>query len=156
MANLLALLAEKAQARPKGTTIYPPAFAPCVAGRLKRPLGDIFGLKNFGVNLTTLDPGSASALLHRHTLADEFVYVTDGELTLVTSEGEALLTTGMCAGFPAGGAAHHLVNKSSRPASYLEIGDRREGDEASYPNDDLKVASVDGKWRITRKDGSPY
>jgi uncharacterized cupin superfamily protein len=156
MANPLALLAEKAQARPKGATIYPPAFAPCVAGRLKRPLGDVFGLKNFGVNLTTLDPGAMSALLHGHTVADEFVYVIDGELTLVTSEGEAILTAGMCAGFPAGGIAHHLINKSNRPASYLEIGDRVAGDEASYPNDDLKVVSVNGQWRIMRKDGSPY
>jgi uncharacterized cupin superfamily protein len=156
MANPLALLAETATAKPKGTTIYPPAFAPRVAGRLKRPLGDVFGLKNFGVNLTTLDPGAMSALLHAHTVADEFVYVVEGELTLVTSDGEALLTAGMCAGFPAGGAAHHLVNRSNRPASYLEIGDRAEGDEASYPNDDLKVAWVDGKWRIMRKDGSLY
>lgn len=137
-------------------TIYPAPFAARVAGRLKRPLGDVFGLKNFGVNLTRLEPGAVSALMHGHTLQDEFVYVLEGELTLATPEGETVLTPGMCAGFPAGGAAHHLINASDRPASYIEVGDRSPGDEASYPLDDLQATMTPEGWRITRKDGTPY
>ena len=108
------------------------------------------------MNLTTLQPGSQSALKHRHLVQDEFVYVVSGELVLVTEFGEAMLTAGMCAGFAAGGAAHHLANRSSASATYLEIGDRRPGDSAEYPDDDLvAVRSTEG-WRFTHKDGTPY
>ena len=137
-------------------TLYPAPFRQRVAGRAKRALGDAFGLKNFGVNLTELAPGAESALMHRHVRQDEFVYVVEGEIVLVTDEGEATLTAGMCAGFPAGGRAHHLVNRSDRPASYLEIGDRTPGDGAHYPNDDLAAEFTQTGPRFTRKDGSDY
>ncbi len=103
---------------------YPEPFFSRMAGRTKRPLGDLFGLTNFGVNLTTLAPGAMSALLHRHTTQDEFVYVLEGELVLVTDEGETPLKPGDCAGFAKAGIAHQLVNRSDAPATYLEIGDR--------------------------------
>ena len=136
---------------------YPEPFASMVKGRIKRPLGDLFGLKNFGVNLTTLAPGAVSAAHHRHSRQDEFVYVIKGELTLVTDSGETILRPGMCAGFPAGGTAHHLVNRSSREGVYLEIGDRTAGDSVTYPVDDLKAAlGPDGTWVFTHKDGTPY
>jgi uncharacterized cupin superfamily protein len=136
---------------------YPPDLAAKVAGREKRPLGDRFGLKNFGVNLTRLAPGAASSLRHAHEEQDEFVYVLEGEPTLVTDAGATPLAPGMCAGFPAGtGNAHHLVNRTERDVLYLEIGDRSPGDSASYPDDDLlAVLGGDGKWRYTRKDGTP-
>ena len=136
---------------------YPPDLAAKVAGREKRPLGDRFGLKNFGVNLTRLAPGAASSLRHAHEKQDEFVYVLEGEPTLVTDAGATPLAPGMCAGFPAGtGNAHHLVNRTERDVLYLEIGDRSPGDSASYPDDDLLAAlGIDGKWRYTRKDGTP-
>jgi uncharacterized cupin superfamily protein len=136
---------------------YPPDLAAKVAGREKRPLGDRFGLKNFGVNLTRLAPGAASSLRHAHEKQDEFVYVLEGEPTLVTDAGATPLAPGMCAGFPAGtGNAHHLVNRTERDVLYLEIGDRSPGDSASYPDDDLlAVLGGDGKWRYTRKDGTP-
>ena len=136
---------------------YPPDLAAKVAGREKRPLGDRFGLKNFGVNLTRLAPGAASSLRHTHEKHDEFVYVLEGEPTLVTDAGATPLAPGMCAGFPAGtGNAHHLVNRTERDVLYLEIGDRSPGDSASYPDDDLlAVLGGDGKWRYTRKDGTP-
>ena len=85
-----------------------------MAKREKRPLGDLFGLKNFGVNLTRLAPGGESALLHRHSKQDEFVYILDGEPTLVTDGEEVTLSPGMCAGFPAQGLAHQLVNRTDR------------------------------------------
>ena len=136
---------------------YPLDLAAKVAGREKRPLGDRFGLKNFGVNLTRLAPGAASSLRHAHEKQDEFVYVLEGEPTLVTDAGATSLAPGMCAGFPAGtGNAHHLVNRTERDVLYLEIGDRSPGDSASYPDDDLLAAlGDDGKWRYTRKDGTP-
>src|SRR5262245_65853370 len=93
---------------------YPAPFAARVAGRSKRPLGDLFALKNFGVNLTTLAPGGASALFHRHSHQDEFVFVLEGELVLVTDAGEELLQPGMGVGFPAGGPAHDLSNRPDK------------------------------------------
>lgn len=136
---------------------YPPVFAARVAGRTKRVLGDIFGLRNFGVNLTELRPGAISALHHVHSRQDEFVLVLDGEAVLVTGEGrETLLRPGDCAGFPAGADPHHLENRSSSPVRYLEVGDRTEGDEASYPEDDLVALRVDGGWRFCHKDGRSY
>jgi uncharacterized cupin superfamily protein len=138
-------------------TVYPEVFASRVAGREKRPLGDFFGLQNFGVNLTRMAPGSQSALRHSHAKQDEFIYVLEGAVTLITNSGEQELTAGMCAGFRAGtGDAHHLVNKSPSDVLYLEIGDRTPGEVVEYPDDDLKIISVDGKWRVSRKDGSSF
>ncbi|MEQ9554549.1 MAG: cupin domain-containing protein [Rhodospirillales bacterium] len=136
---------------------YPEPFFSRMAGREKRQLGDLFGLGNFGVNLTRLAPGGESALLHRHTRQDEFVYILEGAPTLVTEDGETELSPGMCAGFPAGGSAHHLVNRTAADVLYLEVGDRTPGDAASYPRDDIQARmGDDGKWLFTRKDGSPY
>jgi uncharacterized cupin superfamily protein len=139
-------------------SVYPAMFHERVSKREKRPLGDVFGLTVFGVNLTTLKPGGMSALRHAHTRQDEFVYVLEGEPTLVTNSGETPLTPGMCAGFKAGtGDAHHLVNRTSKDVVYLEIGDRGTGDEAAYPDDDIvAIKSPDGKRVFTRKDGTPY
>jgi uncharacterized cupin superfamily protein len=39
---------------------------------------------------------------------------------------------------------------------FIEIGDRTAGDEASYPDDDLKAELIDGKWRFSHRDGTPY
>lgn len=152
----LAIEAALAPARAKPSN-YPEPFASRMTGRIKRPLGDLFGLANFGVNLTRLIPGGESALLHRHSRQDEFVFVLEGRPTLVTDAGEVELAPGMCAGFAAGGVAHHLVNRTSEDVVYLEIGDRTSGDEASYPADDLKASMAgDGQWMFTHKDDTPY
>ena len=136
---------------------YPEPFASRMGARKKRPLGDLFGLKNFGVNLTELAPGGQSALLHSHSKQDEFIYILEGQPTLITEDGEVGLAPGMCAGFAAGGSAHHLVNRSDGPVLYLEIGDRLPGDSASYPRDDIQaVQDEQGQWRFTHKDGTPY
>lgn len=136
---------------------YPEPLAARVAGRTKRVLGDLFGLTNFGVNLTTLAPKAMSALRHAHAKQDEFVYVLEGTATLYTDEGTTQLTPGMCAGFRFGtGNAHHLVNETDRDVVYLEIGDRTPGESASYPDDDLQVIEVDGKKRWGHRDGTPY
>ena len=137
---------------------YPEPFFSRMNGRLKRPLGDLFGLTNFGVNLTKLVPGGQSALRHAHTRQDEFSYILEGSPTLITDEGETLLQPGMCAGFKAGtGNGHHLVNRTASDVTYLEIGDRTAGDEGSYPDDDIQaVLDSSGKWVFTHKDGRPY
>ncbi len=135
---------------------YPEPFASRMAGRVKRQLGDAFGLTNFGVNLTTLEPGAESALLHVHSVQDEFVYVLEGTLTLVTEDGEHRMVTGDCIGFAANGGAHQLVNRSNAPATYLEIGDRLPHDAGSYPRDNLVATMTDTGWVFTRKDGTPY
>jgi uncharacterized cupin superfamily protein len=137
---------------------YPEKFRARVAGRDKRPLGDLFGLTNFGVNLTRLAPGAESALRHAHARQDEFVYILEGRPTLITDEGETELEPGMCAGFKAGtGDGHHLVNRSKQDVLYLEIGDRTPGDSAVYPDEDLQVVQdAQGNWRYLHKDGTPY
>src|SRR6186713_2910749 len=117
--NTGAITAIEAPVRSKPST-YPEPFFSRMAGREKRPLGDTFGLKNFGVNLTKLSPGGESALLHRHSKQDEFVFILEGEPTLVTDRGEIQLTPGMCAGFPAAGLAHQLVNRTDHDVVYLE------------------------------------
>ena len=152
----IAIAAAKAPPRAR-PSIYPEAFASRMTGRVKHPLGDVFGLANFGVNLTRLRPGGISALRHAHTKQDEFVYVLSGTATLLTDEGRTALGPGMCAGFKAGtGNGHCLVNETDDEVVYLEVGDRTPGDEGVYPDDDLKALLVDGKWKFTRKDGTAY
>lgn len=137
---------------------YPEPFFSRMSGRIKRPLGDVFGLSNFGVNLTLLAPGGESALRHAHTKQDEFIYVLEGRPVLVTDAGETQMTPGMCAGFKAGsGDGHHLINRTESDVVYLEIGDRSAGDSAIYPEDDIQAAlGPDGRWIFTHKDGTPY
>lgn len=136
---------------------YPEPFASRMAGREKRQLGDIFGLANFGVNLTRIQPGGISALRHAHSRQDEFIYILEGTPTLITDAGETLLQPGMCAGFKAGdGNGHHLVNRSDSPVVYLEVGDRTAGDNGYYPDDDINAHFEDGQWRFTHKNGSSY
>lgn len=152
----LAVVAAEVAPRSKASS-YPAPFAALIEGREKRQLGEVFGLGNFGVNLTRLAPGAQSALMHRHKTQDEFVYVLEGEATLVTDRGEMILRPGMCAGFPKGGVAHHLVNRSGKDVVFLEVGDRSAGDVGSYPNDDLVAEQdADGGWVFKRKDGSEY
>ncbi len=143
---------------PAKNTIYPQPYASLMEGRAKRKLGDHFGLTNFGVNLTQLAPGSISALLHHHSKQDEFVYILEGTPTLLLGEHEYLLSPGDCVGFKAGtGVAHQLVNRSAVQVAYIEVGDRTEGDEVEYPNDDLKATQLpNGVWAFAHKDGRPY
>ncbi|QKE39372.2 cupin domain-containing protein [Ferrovum myxofaciens] len=140
------------------STTYPEPFASRMVGREKRPLGDIFELSNFGVNLTRLIPGACSALRHAHSKQDEFVYILVGCPVLITDQGETLLSPGMCAGFKAGtGNGHQLVNRANEDVLYLEVGDRTAGDSATYPDDDLQAAlDNDGEWQFLHKNGTPY
>ncbi|MGQ9871518.1 cupin domain-containing protein [Leptodesmis sp.] len=149
-------IAAKSIPAPLGKTIYPKPYAALLQGRLKRKLGKYFGLTHFGVNLTHLLPGAISALAHSHSQQEEFILVLEGSPTLVLGQEEFVLQPGDCYGFQAGtGLAHQLVNRSEASVTYLEIGDRIEGDEVEYPNDDLKATQLpNGEWALTRKDGS--
>jgi len=154
--NPIAVTASEAPARTKPSN-YPEPFASRMVGREKRPLGDLFGLINFGVNLTRLAPNAVSALRHAHTKQDEFIYILQGYPTLHTDEGRTQLSPGMCAGFKAGtGNGHCLINETSEEAVYLEVGDRTPGDEGSYPDDDIKALLVESKWKFFHRDGTPY
>ena len=138
-------------------TAYPAPLDAPVKARRKRPLGDAAGLTRFGVNLVELPPGCWSSQRHWHTRQDEFIYVLEGEVMLITNAGEQVLTPGMCAGFPAGVAdGHHLVNCGSAPARFLEVGDRLPGDAGHYSEIDLAARSGRTPYVFTRRDGSTY
>jgi uncharacterized cupin superfamily protein len=137
---------------------YPGRLKEVVGARIKQRLGDAVGLTRFGVNLVRMPPKSWSALRHWHTHQDEFIYVLEGELTLVTDSGRQTLKPGHAAGFPAGrNDGHHLINESGRDAVYLEVGDRPASEKVYYPEEDL-VAEVDGPGgaRFVHRDGRPY
>jgi uncharacterized cupin superfamily protein len=153
---IVAITAADAPQRTKPSN-YPEPFASRMSGRAKQPLGDLFGLTNFGVNLTRLAPNAVSALRHAHTQQDEFIYILQGHPTLQTDAGKTQLSPGMCAGFKAGmGNGHNLINETQQEVVYLEIGDRSPGDEGTYPDDDLQALLVAGKWQFTHKDGTLY
>ena len=142
----------------KGSGYPPPFDAPCAA-RTRQRLGDAGRLSDFGVNRMTLPPGSWSSQRHWHSEEDEFVYLLEGEVTLIEDGGETVLRAGDCAAFPKGtGNGHHLINKSSAMAVYLEVGSDHAADVVSYPDADVDMhydpAAHGGKF--TRKDGTPY
>jgi len=138
-------------------TPYPAPFDRVVRGRERKRLGNAAGLDQFGVNLTTLRPGAASALRHWHEKEDEFIYVLEGELVLVEDGGETILRAGDAAGFKANsGNGHHLVNKSTRNAVYLEIGTRSKHERVEYPDVDLVAVRDEKGMRFTHKNGGSY
>lgn len=139
---------------PRQGSGYPPPFdAPCAA-RTRKRLGNAGGLHDFGVNLMTLPPGGWSSQRHWHSHEDEFVYILEGELTLIENGGETLLHAGDCAAFPKGtGNGHHMINRSSTTAVYLEVGSRSRQD-TTCSDVDMMSSSADG--RFVHKDGTPY
>jgi len=139
------------------STVYPAEYAGRLDGRIKRALTERLGLSQFGVNITTLEPGAISSQRHWHMQEDEFILIMSGEVTLVTNDGEQLLTTGMAAGFPRGdGNGHQLVNKGTAPATYLEIGTRSPDDDVEYPDIDMRGVKRDGRYRFFHKSGEPF
>ena len=148
---------DPASVAPRIGSGYPEPLRALCATREKRVLGDPLGLKSFGVNLVRLPPGAASALRHWHSLEDEFVMVLEGEAALVTDTGERVLGPGMTAGFPAGKSdGHCLVNRGSRDVVYLEVGDRRSGDERRERNVPYGLQCRDRRRVFTHRDGTPY
>ena len=140
---------------PRTGSGYPEPYRSRVLPREKRALGDAAGLTKIGVNLTRLSPGRESSMRHWHDKEDEFIFMLEGVVVLRTDEGEQILTAGMCAGFPAGVKnGHQLVNRSGRPAVYLEVSNRDEEDGGEYSDADVDLRFI--KRKFTRRDGTPY
>jgi uncharacterized cupin superfamily protein len=141
----------------KSGTFYPAEFQAECLGRHKQALGDVIGLTQFGVNITRISPGSASALRHWHENEDEFIYILEGELVLAENGGEIVLKAGDAAGFKAGsGNAHRLVNRSSRDAVYFEVGTRAKSEKVHYPDVDLVMERDEKSRRYLHRSGEPY
>ena len=141
----------------KEESSYPQSFRDAVKGRRWHSLGNAVGLTQFGVNLVELAPGSWSSQRHWHTHEDELIYVLEGELVLVTDEGEQTMTAGAAAGVPAGKEnGHHLVNRSDEPARFLAIGSRSRADSCHYPDIDLIERQDASGYYYTHKDGTRY
>jgi uncharacterized cupin superfamily protein len=144
----------------KTGSIYPDPYAAMMRGRSSLRLGEAGGLTQFGVNLVTLEPGALSSLRHWHHHEDEFVWVVEGECTLIQDEGETVLRPGDCAAFPAGDPnGHHFQNRTDRPARFLVIGTRAPSETAVYSDVDLMVhvtPGPNGRAEFTYKDGTPY
>ena len=138
-------------------TIYPEPYAQEVAGRSSRRLGDAGGLTQFGVNLVMLEPGAKSSLRHWHENEDEFVWITEGECTLIDDDGEHVMRPGDCAAFPAGSTnGHCFVNKSGKPAAFLVAGTRAKTEVAHYSDLDFLLHIGGGETRMTYRDGTPW
>lgn len=136
---------------------YPTAFRHVTDGRTRQALGDAAGLTQFGVRLTRLAPGAASALRHWHSSEDEFIYILEGTPTLITDAGEERLNSGDAAGFPAGDEdGHQLVNHSDAEVVYLEIGSRAAQDYVAYSDVDMQVLRAPGRSFFLTKSGLPY
>jgi uncharacterized cupin superfamily protein len=132
---------------------YPAPFHATGMDKFRRQLGLAGGLTQFGVNRLTLKPGVWSSQRHWHTREDEFTFVLEGEVVLVTDAGEEVLRAGDCAAFKAGDPdGHHLINRSDRDAVVLEIGSSIAGDEVDYPDIDLRADDAG----YSHKDGTPY
>lgn len=144
----------------RNMSYYPEVYARRVLPREKRAVGDAFGLTKIGMNHTTLMPGRESSMRHWHTHEDELVYVLEGELTLVSDDGEQVLTAGMAVGFKAGNAnGHQFVNRSAAPVRYLEVSNRDPDDTAFYSDPDVDMAyhkDANGKGAFTHRDGTPW
>jgi len=153
------MIGKQAEALPaRNACGYPEPFRSHVLPRETRALGDVFGLTRIGANLTTLSPGKVSSMRHWHDREDELIYVLEGEITLITDEGEERLSAGMVAGFAAGARnGHQLVNRSDRPARYLAVSNRDPADTAYYTDVDLAYKrEADGGVSYAHKDGTPY
>lgn len=148
-----------AKLTPVTGSTYPKEHAgPCL-GRHALRLAQAAGLTQFGVNLLTLSPGSWSSQRHWHSHEDEFVYLLEGEVVLVTDAGEELLRAGDAAGFKAGDRnGHHFQNRSAAPARLLIVGSRNDADHGEYSDIDMKFlpGRYSGGGGYRRKDDSKF
>jgi uncharacterized cupin superfamily protein len=141
----------------KSGTFYPDEFKAECMGRHKQALGDAVGLTQFGVNITRIEPGQASALRHWHEQEDEFIYMLEGELVLAENDGEVTLKPGDAAGFKAGnGNGHRLINRGKVDAVYFEVGTRSHHEKVHYPEVDLVLVRDDNGRRYLHRNGEPY
>ena len=142
------------------TCTYPAPYDAHCKGRSRQALGDAGGLTQYGVNLTRLAPGAASAHKHWHKNEDELIYMLEGEAVLVEDDGETVLRAGNVATFKAGvEIGHMLVNRGDEDAVFLEVGMRADEEVSTYTNPeiDLKMAKASGgSWVAYKKNGEKY
>jgi uncharacterized cupin superfamily protein len=116
-------------------TSYPPPHDEKCRGRKTWALTKRYGLTQFGVNRVELAPGAWSTQRHWHKTNDELVVVVEGEVVLVTDEGEETLRAGDCVAFKMGDPnPHHLQNRSDKPAVFYDIGGRDMYDVSTFPD----------------------
>ena len=138
-------------------TIYPDVMAKEIQGRSNIALGNVFGLTQFGANITTLKPGAWSSHRHAHAEEDELLVALEGEMVLVDNHGRHPFRSGMVAGFKAGdGNAHQVINETDKPAKFLVIGTRSATEFVVYADVDMKAVKTAGNFVVTRKDGSSF
>jgi uncharacterized cupin superfamily protein len=139
----------------RGSRYPSPYDEPC-RDRMRYRLGDLAGLTQFGVNLTRLSPGAWSSQRHWHTREDEFVFIVEGEVVLITNAGEEVLRAGDTAGFKAGeDDGHQLCNRSDRDAVILEVGTRLpDEDQVFYSDIDMQLN--DRSVGFVRRNGEPF
>lgn len=148
---------DKAKCPVKTGSIYPEPYASEMAGRSSLRLGQAAGLRQFGANLVTIEPGGRSSLRHWHRAEDEFVMVTEGELVLVQDEGEYVMGPGDCAGWPAGDRnGHAFLNRTDRPARFLVVGSKAPHEVVTYSDVDFMIETRDGLTEYYYRDGSPW
>jgi uncharacterized cupin superfamily protein len=141
----------------KTGSIYPEPYAAMMQGRSSLRLGEAGGLTQFGVNLVMLEPGAMSSLRHWHHNEDEFVWIVEGECTLVQDEGETVMRPGDCAAFPAGNPnGHHFLNRTDQVAKFLVVGTKAPQEVGVYSDIDLMVKIGSGRAEFTHKDGTPF
>jgi uncharacterized cupin superfamily protein len=134
---------------PRLGSAYQPPFASALQGREKRAVGAAVGLGQFGVNLASARCPVLTAAWHENE--DEFVY------TLVTGAWETLVRPGMAVGFLVGKPdGHYLINRSEKPAFYLEVGTRAPTEVAHYRDIDLAARKEGGCFSFTDENGNPY
>lgn len=152
-----ARILDSAKLEERAGSFYPSHLSQELEGRFRRGLGNQLGIRNFGVNLLRLAPGAWSSQRHWHERQDELIYILEGEVTLITDEGEHLLDSGKVAGFPANETnGHHLINRSLSDALVLEIGDRAQGDRVTYPDVDMAADMALPAYNVTKKDGTAF
>jgi uncharacterized cupin superfamily protein len=167
----------------RASSLYPTLeLQSLVHGRMKRSIGNMFGITNFGMNITTIQPNGTSSIVHYHTNQDEMIYIISGTATLTLyydtnndandanqKYKEIQMSMGESMGFPAGRKVGHSIRNTSNtePLIMIEIGDRTPADTAIYPepNIDLYAAqpqqqeqndSKPPQYQFYHKDGRPY
>lgn len=148
------MIVRKAQARIDRGTPEQVAHAGAFEALL---FSDTGGLTQFGAFVETLEPGARSSDRHWHEEEDEFLYMLEGEATVVEDAGEAVIHPGDACCWPAGVAnGHHVVNRSNAPCTYLVVGTRKQDDVVHYSTIDKILIREAGTRRLIRRDGSPY
>ncbi len=136
---------------------YPEHYAKAVKGRSNVALGNPFGLTQFGVNITTLEPGAWSSQRHWHLNEDELVVALEGDMVIVDENGRHPFKQGQCMGWKANTPnAHCIVNESVKSVKFLIVGTRVETEEAHYPDIDMHYRRDEKGPRFHRKDGSSF